>query len=419
MTALAVFCLLGPLALADSPQQDKAKASAAAKRASSLAKAVQAFTSDLSKQLTDKSAATADKNLIFSPFSISAALAVTWAGARGKTAEELAHLLHFTSPSNEIDNSVAEAMGRLCAPSNPKPISSEPFSAFELHVINRLWAQSGEPARPEFLDLISLCYAADMFQVDFASPTVAAATINEWASQKTHGRFKELVDREAVANASLVLTNAVYFNARWEFAFRENLTKPAMFTLLSGSRVNVPMMHCTATLGYFNQPNCKILELPYKDSSVSMLVFVPNAGKFVEFEKSLAAGSFDWTGKPLPQRDVRLAMPKFELSSRIDLKQTMKGLGLDVACTPAADFSGISARADALFISDVAHSAFIKVDETGTEAAAATELRALGYADEPKKPSELIIDRPFIFVVRETTAGLPLFFGRVLDPTSR
>jgi len=214
----------------------------------------------------------------------------------------------------------------------------------------------------------------------------------------------------------LVLTNAIYFNAAWLNPFSEDMTGDGTFHLLDGSEVTVPMMTQTESFGYSEGEGYQAVELPYDGRELSMVILLPNNGEFDDFEGTLDADIVDAITNDLKYRKVQLTMPKFEFESEFSLVNTLAAMGMPVAFSGAADFSGMTGARD-LFISDILHKAFVSVDEAGTEAAAATAV-IMSLTAAPEQPVEVTLDHPFIFLIRDIETGAVLFVGRVANPST-
>jgi serpin B len=213
----------------------------------------------------------------------------------------------------------------------------------------------------------------------------------------------------------LVLTNAIYFNAAWTFPFNENATSDGVFHLLNGDEVVVPMMKQTESFGYAEGNDYRAVELPYDGNELSMVILLPESGEFSTFESSLDFQKLQEIIENIDYRQVALAMPKFEFESEFDLKNTLADMGMPIAFSGEADFSGMNGSRN-LSITDVVHKAFVSVDEAGTEAAAATAV-IVGETSMPMEPVTVNIDRPFIFMIRDTETEALLFVGRILNPS--
>ncbi len=355
-------------------------------------------------------------NLFFSPHSISTALAMTYAGARGETERQMAQTLGFTLPQAQLHPAFAALDAALARPLPPDPRGGEPFT---LHTANALWGSADEPFLPAFLSTLAENYRAGLRKTDFARPEEARRTINQWASDETRGKIENLIPPGIITPATpLVLTNAIYFKASWEHPFQERATQPAPFTLLDGTQVSVPTMRLSTRLGYtaafgYAGASWQAVELPYQGGAFSMVLFLPQHGQLRTFEKGLTAARLQSMLTALQPAQVQLAMPKFRFDSPFLLKPTLSALGMPLAFSPGADFRGLSSQPP-LWIGEVVHKAFVGVDEKGTEAAAATAVAMARLA--PSRPVALDLNRPFVFLIRHTQTGEILFLGRVVDP---
>lgn len=356
-------------------------------------------------------------NLFYSPYSISMALAMTYVGARGETAEQMADALHFTLPEERL-HPAFNALGLELAERGKGPMVKE-GDAFRLNVVNALWGQAGYTFLPDFLDALAANYGAGMRLLDFRfAPEESRQTINEWVADQTEGKIENLIPPGAITDLTrLVLTNAIYFNATWLHTFDEANTAEGPFHLLGGTEVTVPMMHQTEYFNYTADDGYQAVELPYAGEDLSMVILLPAQGQFESFEDELGAGRVDAIVQDLERENVKLTMPEFEFDSSFQLSGALAGLGMPIAFdAEQANFSGI-ADTDDLFIQEVVHKAFVSVDEEGTEAAAATGVM-MGITSAPPPPEEVAIDRPFIFMIRDVETEAILFAGRVLNPVS-
>ena len=371
-----------------------------------------------------------EDNLFYSPYSISVALAMTYAGARGATAEQMADTLHFTLPEkrlhpafNKLDLELASrAKDEQDKESRGFSVSGQGKNGkgFQLNIANAIWGQVDRSFLPEFLNTLAENYGAGMRLVDFRTAwEKARVTINDWVTKETEGKIRDLLPPGTVnALTRLVLTNAIYFNAAWKHPFEEQVTRDGDFHLLEDGKVTVPMMAQTENFGYAKGEGYEAVELPYEGHELSMVIMAPEKGEFKGFEQSLDTQRLAGILGNLKSVKVALTMPKFEYESTLGLNETLKKLGMADAFDERADFSGMDGTRW-LFISDVLHKAFVSVDEEGTEAAAATAVvMALTSARVPKI-IELKIDRPFIFVIRDIKTGAVLFVGRVINPSKK
>ena len=356
----------------------------------------------------------ADGNLFYSPYSISLALAMTYAGARGETEKQMTDTLHFDLLQNRLHpafNNLDLELGR-----RGQGAKGKDGEGFRLHIVNAIWGQKDFKFLPEFLDLLAENYGAGLRTLDFMKASEQSRIIiNKWVSDQTEERIKDLIPQGTIDELTrLVLTNAIYFNAAWQYSFEEDATSNSAFYLLNGDKITVPMMRQAESFGYAEGDGYQVVELPYDGRELSMLVLLPQTNRFELFEESLNAQRVDDIVKNLNTREVVLTMPKFEFESSFGLKKTLTAMGMPVAFSAGADFSGMTGNPD-LFIGEVLHKAFVSVDEAGTEAAAATavimELTAM-----PGEPVEVTIDRPFIFLIRDIESATILFIGRVVNP---
>jgi serpin B len=364
-----------------------------------------AFAFDLYRKIRGDSG-----NLFFSPYSISAALAMVYAGTRGETEQQMAQALHFTLPQERLHPAFNALDLALASGENEN---------FRLNIANALWGQMGKYFRSDFLDLLAMNYGAGMWLVNFIEDAEGARIrINDWVSERTENKIENLLPLRAVNPLTrLVITNAIYFRASWQFPFPESATTESTFTLLDNSKVTVQMMASEVErFRYAEGEGYQAVELPY-DGDASMLIILPALDKFSEFEMTLTAERVGEIVGALRYEYVRLKMPKFRFEKPLDLARTLQEMGMPAAFVPGrADFSGIDGTRD-LYITNISHKAFISVDENGTEAAAATAV-TIGIIGLPPRPIEISIDRPFVFMIRNNSTSAILFLGRVLDPTA-
>jgi serpin B len=416
LVAIMLFGLAAcaqPAAASDVLKSDKPRITSSAANESELATLVEGnseFAFDLYQVLKDE-----DGNLFYSPYSLSLALAMTYAGARGDTEEEMADALSFLLAQESL-HPAFNALDQELA-SRGEGAEGKDDEGFRLHVVNATWGQKDFPFLQEYLDLLAVNYGAGLRILDFIkAPEQSRVTINDWVSEQTEERIKDLIPQGAInVMTRLVLTNAIYFNAAWLYPFDEKATSGGSFFLLDGNTITVPMMRQTESFGYVEGDGYQAIELPYDGHELSMVILLPEQGEFASFEESLSSQLVDDIIKEISNRQVALSMPKFEYESSFGLKQALTTLGMEEAFIPdAADFSGMDGRRD-LYVQDVLHKAFVSVDEAGTEAAAASAV-IIGETSMPLEPIQVEIDRPFIFLIRDIETGTLLFVGRVLDP---
>ena len=355
-------------------------------------------------------------NLFYSPYSISLALAMTYAGARGETAQQMADTLHFTLGQDRLHPAFNWLDAELA--SRGEGAAGKDEKGFRLNIVNAIWGQKDYEFLINFLDILAENYGAGLRILDFmAEPEESRVTINDWVSNQTEGRIEDLIPQGAIDELTrLVLTNAIYFNAAWEYPFNATMTADGPFYLLDGGQVTVPMMKQTKLLGYAEGEGYQAVELPYEDVPLSMVILLPASGNFEAFEQGLQAQQVSDIIDGRQFREVDLSMPKFEFDSEFSLKDILTGMGMPVAFSGDADFSGMTGNRE-LSIGDVIHKAFVSVDEAGTEAAAATAV-TMPTSGPPEPPAEVTIDRPFIFLIRDIKTGAIIFVGRVLNPAA-
>jgi serpin B len=355
-----------------------------------------------------------DKNVVLSPHSISIALAMTYAGARGETAAEMRKALRFDLPDDRIHTAFDYV--DLALESRGKNATGKDGKPFRLNVTNSIWGQKGRSFAAPFLDTLAINYGAGLNVVDFIGQTeTSRETINGWVEAKTEKRIKDILSKDDItAETRIVLVNAVYFNAGWGAKFSEAATAPGPFTKVDGSTVQVPMMHGESSRPYVKGEGYEAIALPYEGGELSLLVIAPTGGTFATFESSLTGGKVLDIFAGLAPQQVKLSFPKLKLEGRFGLKDPLRALGIDRAFTDAADFSGITTD-EALEVKDVIHKTFVEIDENGTEAAAATAVVGVPTS-LPPPPIEVNVNRPFITAIVDHQTKTLVFLGRVLEP---
>lgn len=370
-----------------------------------------AFAADLYQTLRNDPAA-AGKNLFFSPHSISTALAMTYAGARGTTETEMAATMHYGLPQDRLHPALnALDLTLESRGAGQKAADGEPF---RLHTTNSLWGAPQISFEAPFLDALAKNYGAGIRLTDFAKdPEAARGTINGWVGKETEERIKDLLPAGSVTPATrLVLVNAIYFNAAWRTPFSEGSTKKATFHGAAGD-VQADMMDTGGSFPYAEGDGYKAIALPYAGNELSFVAILPSdLAKFESTFTAKQAASIASSLTPAPA--VHLRLPKFKIEGKsVSLRSALAAQGMKQAFDPgAADFSGMT-TAERISISDVIHQAFVSVDEKGTEAAAATAVVAVGTSAAPEIVVDLTLDRPFIFFVRDNATGAILFLGRL------
>lgn len=349
-------------------------------------------------------------DVFFSPYSISTALSMVLAGARGTTADQMSQTLSVGDSAawhparNLLGSSLTEKL--------PAGFDGQ-AQPMTLDTTNSIFGQSGYAFEQPFLDLLARDYGAGLEAVDFEQqPEDARQAINAWVAQRTADRIRELLAPGSVDNLTrAVLVNTIHFKANWMSQFDPKATTSADFHLLDGSTVNVPTMHLEHKLGYSTGDGWAAVSLPYWGAS--MLVIVPDAGRFAEVEQSIDPSFVAKLGSNPSEFDVTLSLPKWSTDDATDLVPPLQALGIRDLFDGSSDLSGIS-TAGQLYVSHVVHEANISVDEQGTEAAAATA--AVAELTSRGASATLTVDRPFIYLIRDQNTNEILFMGRVMDP---
>ncbi len=348
-------------------------------------------------------------NLFFSPYSISTALAMTYAGARGETARQMTDVLHFDLP----DDSLPAAFGRLAQALRVPPKDAP----YELRIANALWGQEGYEFRSEFLDVVGEHYGGGLQQVDFVKQTDAAREIiNQWVRQQTNDKIKDLIAPGVLTpQTRLVLTNAIYFLGTWVDKFDPKRTGTEPFWLNAEKSADAELMRQTNNFYYAEDDAVQILQLPYKGGRMAMVIVLPREKDgLAQLEKQFSPGWLHDRLKNAQHQEVIVTVPKFKMTSSLGLSKMLAAMGMTDAFDMKADFSGMADNRE-LFISDVVHKAFVEVNETGTEAAAATAVAVAAKA-MPKPAVTFRADHPFIFLIRDNVTGSILFMGRLVNP---
>jgi serpin B len=350
------------------------------------------------------------KNVFFSPTSVQTALAMAWAGARGATAEEMARTLHLPN-----DPGGAGQVGAYLRNLN----GAGDQRGYELSVANALWGMKGYPFQLAYLQTVEKEYGGHLAELDFANASDAARqTINDWVAQQTRDKIKDLMPAGSVTPATrLVLTNAIYFKGKWDLPFPKAQTQDAEFTTGDGQKVKVPLMYQQAHLRYAEDDTVQMLELPYGRGELAMRIFLPKAADGLPaFEKGLTEQRLNDLAGHATSPEVRVWLPRFKLETGYELQKDLPQMGMRLAFTGQADFSGMSS-AERFYIDLVVHKAFVNVDEEGTEAAAATGvgMRATAIAIH-REPKVFRGDHPFLFAIVHRSSGAMLFMGRLENP---
>ncbi len=400
-TIAVVVVMVSPLGVCDCLSRATA-AEADMSDQAALAAGTTEFGLDLYAQLRDQPG-----NVILSPYSISTALAMTYAGARGETARQMAAVLHFPfegEPLHEACASLASALSE-----------SGDGPQCKVYVANSLWGQQGLEFLDDFVALNRRYYGAGFRQIDFAAdPDQARQSINAWVSDHTQRMIPQLLAPPDIGRETLlVLTNAIYFKGTWVYQFDPENTRDAPFWLGHDQQVAVPMMTQTGTFAFADHGDVDVLDLPYAGGRWSMTLLLPkDRDGLPAVERSLDTQHLHrWLNEGLEDKPVRVSLPRFKLGFHTCVARPLRSMGMTDAFGPDADFSGMTGRRG-LSIAEVVHEARVEVNEEGTEAAAATAV----LLKRGPRPEQFVADHPFLFLIRDKQTGAILFLGRVSDP---
>lgn len=418
------FVVLGFLALAVTARAEEKDLQAAVK---SVNEGNQAFAIDMYRQLVEEkkntettvSPAPSFYNIVFSPYSISSALAMTYAGAGGNTEKEMAKALHFTLPQDSLHPTFAEIRKTL--------ESAQKKGDLKLSVANSLWPDKSYSLNPIFLETARKNYETTVTPLNFKQAAESAKTINQWVEKNTNDKIKDLLQPDDLVNTVLVLVNAIYFKGDWKDAFPSAGTREEPFWVTASTSQDIFMMHQETDFPYFEDDSVQVLEKPYKGEQLFMQIILPiKKDGLADVEKSLTSKKLAaWTAGER-QEKVIVAFPKFKMEpDRSDLVELFKSLGMKDPFDPMkADFLSIfqSLKLGDLpimshlfknaFISHILHKAFIEVEEKGTEAAASTAV----VMTRDGSHTYFKADHPFLFLIRERSTGTILFMGRLVAP---
>ncbi len=398
----AVACLYNPDNSTTTPRADDTGATS--EGTSRVVNANNQFALDLYSELKDEGS-----NVFFSPYSISTAFAMTYEGARGKTAEEIQSVFHFPKEDSTRRSSFAALHNQL----------NNRSAKYKLSIANALWVQKDFQILKEFTDPVQRYYAGNATNLDFAGATEEARqTINNWVEEKTNDKIKDLFPQGSLNSLTrVVITNAIYFKGNWVKQFDKKETRPEDFRVSPDNTVQVSMMRRTdeeAKFNYTETAELQILEMLYEGKELSMLVLLPKNEDIKSLEKSLTPEKLNEWKNNLKEQRVNIYIPRFTFDSKYFLNENLKKMGMPSAFKPdSADFSGIDGKKD-LFIQIAVHQAFVEVNEEGTEAAAGTGV-GIGLTSMPSVPT-FRADHPFIFMIQEKNTGNILFLGKVVNP---
>ncbi|WP_299239228.1 serpin family protein [Sulfurihydrogenibium sp.] len=375
-----------------------------------VSQGINKFSFDLYKKLKDKDKGKGknkEENIFYSPASISIALAMTYAGARGNTEKQMANVLNFTLPQNRLHPAYSKLIENLKSNKD-----------YELSIANALWLQKDYKYLQEFLNTMEKYYKGGFNEVDYkTNPEGARIKINNWVSKETKEKIKDILNPGDITSLTrLVLTNAIYFKGKWQTEFDKMATRDEDFYLINGQKTKVKMMYQKNTFNYYENDDFQLLEIPYKGDKVSMVIILPKVGKFKTVENMMDEKKLQEWLKNAMKTEVKVYIPRFKFTQGFNLSNVLSDMGMKDAFSPgAADFSGINGEKNDLYITSVIHKAFVEVNEEGTEAAAAT---AVVMDTKALLIEELVFkaDHPFIFLIRDKKTGSILFMGRVMDP---
>jgi serpin B len=378
-------------------------------------------------------------NVVCSPLSIDTVLMMTYAGAGGRTADEMAKVLALPGAKAEIDRGAVEAMAALCGDLNAAKGADGKPRLFKLTVANALWGQKGEGFLPDFLSFLKDTFGAGLTEIDFAAdPAAATESINAWGRRQTHDDNWEVIPKgQLKADTRLVLASAVYFKGAWAKPFRKAATRNAPFHVRGPTSslphhsyhdADVPMMNRLGQYGYMETESMQGLKMMYAGDEISMVILLPKKvptgdvspadDPLTNLEASVTAESLAGWMKEFHSEEVEVAIPQFKVTDRLDIASVLSSMGMkDAFDLKAADFSGMNGKKD-LHISAVVHRVVVDVNEEGTEAAATTAgpVATPSVGEEPR-PEVFRADHPFLFLIRHEKTGAILFMGRVADPT--
>jgi len=372
---------------------------------SELSEALNIFSFEIYKEFIKSG----DENIFFSPYSIFIALAMTYEGARGQTAEEMMSILHIAQNNTSILNSVKQLYEFL-----------NQNQDFTISTANALWIRENLDLLLEYSNIIDNYYMGNPSKVNFSNAEEAARIINEWVEEQTNEKIKDLVTPTDVFKAALVLTNAIYFKGDWKVQFDPENTKDLEFKLPSGETITVPTMCMEGSEELFNYTETEelqILELQYVGGDLSMIILLPKEKNVTGIVETLSLEQLSEWKKNFSETQVDIYLPKFKLETEYDLEKALKDMGMVIPFSmDGADFSGIFPNKNDLYISKVIHKAFVEVNEEGTEAAAATAV--IIFDNCIASYTTFRADHPFIFLIQEKGSGSILFMGNVGNPTA-
>lgn len=349
-------------------------------------------------------------NVFFSPYSISTALAMTYEGARDKTAEEMQSVFHWPTDSNIRQSAFLSIYNEL----------NKQDKKYQLNTANALWAQKDYLFLKDYLDVTGKYYGAEVTNLDFINQAEPSRVIiNNWVEKQTNDKIKDLMPKGAINDLTrLVLTNAIYFKGTWLKQFNKTLTQNEDFKIDSNTTVKAPTMSLTgegAKFNYMENDQLQLLELPYDGKELSMLILLSKKDDLKSLEKLFNSQNLSEWKSALQEERVDVYLPKFKFDTKYFMANDLAEMGMPTAFTNSADFSGMTGNKD-LFISTVIHQAFVEMNEEGTEAAAATGVGMMTTSVPISKVNIFRADHPFLFLIQDNTNGNILFLGRMVNP---
>jgi serpin B len=374
---------------------------------SAISEANNEFALSLYKKIGDE-----NKNVVFSPYSIGSALAVTYAGARGNTAKEMADVLMFPEEQSSFNPGYKAFTDSILLKSKEK--------GTELRIANALWVQDDYKLRPDFLDLAGSCYMAKAENVNFKIPAELEKSrqkINKWVADATNNKIQNLLAQGVLKELTrLVITNAIWFNGNWAKPFDTSNTSASIFNISAAKSVSTDFMHQKTDVDYYEDAEIQAIELPYKGGMKTMIIILPKDTEgWKLIGRILTIDRLKIIYHGMVVKEVEMAIPKFSYESQFNLKETLILMGMKEPFSNFADFSGMTDAND-LKIDEVIHKAFIEVNETGTEAAAATAVIMVLKSAFGEKPIRFNANHPFIYFITDKTTGGIIFMGRYVNP---
>jgi serpin B len=346
------------------------------------------------------------ENLFFSPYSITSAMAMTYNGAEGKTRREMSEVFGFSGDKEKLSASYQSLQEHFAS------LNREDL---ELNIANSLWAQKDYSFKGEFLDLNRKYFSAGLQKVNFREDYQGVRRqINRWVEEKTNNKIEDLIQEGVLDRLTrLVLVNAIYFKGRWANPFNKDRTRNENFYTLEGE-IQVPFMHNTLTLPYFENDVFKAVSLPYVDRKMSMIILLPHKRHEIKkLEDDLSPQLYSTLRDSMQKQEIKLAVPRFQMKKKYNLNDKLQAMGMRSAFGRGANFSAMTGNRD-LYINDVVHQSFVEVNEKGTEAAAATGVVMRKTSAITGKKFKA--DHPFVFMIIDEKTDAILFFGRLSNP---